>query len=554
MIFKDDFKVLYENDSTSNYLVLRTSAEKNLLNYQSQMLLHNKLTGLLDFNINRIGDELNCFYDITSKCTLTAFLERKVFNRDEFLKTILNIVNNIYQLKNFLLYDNNILLDENFIYVAPDSIDIYFVYLPFQDCTNDTKAFFTKLIFQLVKFNDEYSDNYIQKILQTIKSDQFNLSNLKSLIENLLYEDVKQINSKEEYEDVKIENNKQINDNPIVKKFKQGKILFNRNDQDKLQNDKCKIFKEEAKTNNEIKIDNLENEILKAEDAYNGAEIKKGNFRIPSNKKIEKQHNTESWVSIPFNVDQNTSEKDRKKDENQNNKTINLFLFASILFQPLMIVGIYLILKSDFVRLSENPKTTVIILILIFLAIDVLIIRITNNKLKQHKNSSSQENITAKESDKTLQIISSKMKEKNVKANEGFFENKAIELPNLVNENYNGETVIIKRPKALINPYLKAKESEEVIQINKSSILIGRMESFVDYVINSSAIGKIHAEIIQEGEEVFIMDCNSKNGTFINDKRILPNTKNGLKNDDILRFANKEYVFFNCVRAINDIN
>jgi hypothetical protein len=101
--FEKDFRVLYENDSTSNYLVLKTSKEQNVINYQAQMLLNNRLNGLLNFNINRIGDEINCFYNITSKCTLASFVTRKYFSRDEFLKTILNIINNIYQLKLFAL-------------------------------------------------------------------------------------------------------------------------------------------------------------------------------------------------------------------------------------------------------------------------------------------------------------------------------------------------------------------------------------------------------------------------------------------------------------------
>ncbi|MHB8064884.1 MAG: FHA domain-containing protein, partial [Ruminiclostridium sp.] len=58
------------------------------------------------------------------------------------------------------------------------------------------------------------------------------------------------------------------------------------------------------------------------------------------------------------------------------------------------------------------------------------------------------------------------------------------------------------------------------------------------------AIGKIHAEILQEGEDFYIVDCNSRNGTFLNDNRIAPNTKNKVNNNDLLRFANKDFVFF----------
>jgi pSer/pThr/pTyr-binding forkhead associated (FHA) protein len=53
----------------------------------------------------------------------------------------------------------------------------------------------------------------------------------------------------------------------------------------------------------------------------------------------------------------------------------------------------------------------------------------------------------------------------------------------------------------------------------------------------------VHAEIVQENGAFYISDCNSKNGTFVNDARILQNSRTQLKSGDIVRFANAEYVF-----------
>ena len=528
--FKNDFKILYENDSTSNYLVLKTSIYKEPFNYQAQMLLHNKLRGLLDFNLNRIGDELNCFYDITSKCTLASFLSRKHFARDEFLKTILNIINNIYQLKNYLLYDENILLDENFIYVEPDCIDIYFVYLPFRDCKSDIKVFFAKLIFQLVKFSDEYSDNYIQKILETIKSDTFSLSSFKTLIESLLCESIKnpaKCTENLEKDASGIENSK------IRKNKTFGRWLS----ASKTEVENCNTLKSENRASKNIKAENPKNIILKD----TGAKFEKGNFKIPNSHKVNKQdtikHNQFNEIGIV-----------NDEDRNEKNKPKNIPLLAVILLQPLLIASFVLILNSKLVIFSDNPKTTVIILILILLAFDILIIRILNEKAnKDGGQPIIKRKIQIADSYKPLQSISNMMKDKALLENQEILNKKLENLRNGVVENYSGETVIIKKPKLSEYPYLKAKEGDEVIQISKNSILIGRMENFVDYTINCSAIGKIHAEILQEEEHFYVMDCNSKNGTFINDNKILPNTKNSIKNNDTLRFANREFVFSNCV-------
>ena len=528
--FKNDFKILYENDSTTNYLVLKTSIDKELFNYQAQMLLHNKLKGLLDFNMNRIGVEQNCFYNITSKCTLTAFLSRKYFTRDEFLKTILNIINNIYQLKNYLLYDNNILLEENFIYVEPDSIGIYFVYLPFRDCKSDIKSFFAKLIFQLVKFNDEYSDNYIQKILENIKSDIFSLNSFKTLIESLLCESIKNPakcaeSSKNDVSN--IENSK-------IRKEKAFGSWFSTS---KTEVEKCKNI--ENNVSNNMKTEKTKNIMLTEDEA----KFQKGNFKIPNSYRVNKETTIKH---DQFEEIKSINDKER----NDKSKTINWPLLAVFLLQTFLIASFVLIINSKFVRLSDNPKTTAIILILIFLAFDVMIVRILNEKTKKDGGLPLlKKEIVAANSYKPLQIISSMMKSKTLLENEETLSNELEELQNDVDKNYGGETVIIKKPKLSDNPYLKAIEGDEAIQISKNSILIGRMENFVDYIISSSAIGKIHAEILREGENFYVMDCNSKNGTFLNDNRILPNTKNSIKNNDTLRFANREYIFINCVNG-----
>ncbi|QNU65686.1 FHA domain-containing protein [Ruminiclostridium herbifermentans] len=529
---ENDFEVLYENDSTSNYLILKTSIDKEILNYQAQMLLHNKLKGLLNFNMNRIGDELNCFYNITSKCTLAAYLSRKSFTRDEFLETILNIINNVYQLKDYLLYDDNILLDENFIYVEPDSISLYFVYLPFRGCKSDIKAFFAKLIFRLVKFEDEYSDNYIQKILENIKSDTFSLSSFKSLIESLLCESIKSTaKCKEALKKDESNDESNIENSKIRKDKTFGSWLIS----SKTEVERFNTQKSEKRVSKKIKTESPINIM-----PQNETKFQKGNFKIPNSNKVNKLDN----------ISHDQLKTAKGKESNNKNRTNNMLLLTMILLQPLLIASFILILNSKLVMLSDNPKTTVIILILIFLGIDVLIIRILNEKVnKDGELSTLKKDIVEVDNYKPLQIISSRMKSKELLVSQETQNNKLEEVQNGVVENYSGETVIIKKPKLSEYPYLKAKEGDEVIQISKNSILIGRMRNFVDYTINSSAIGKIHAEILQEEDNFYVMDCNSKNGTFINDHRILPNTKNSIKNNDTLRFANREYIFSNCVEG-----
>lgn len=83
----------------------------------------------------------------------------------------------------------------------------------------------------------------------------------------------------------------------------------------------------------------------------------------------------------------------------------------------------------------------------------------------------------------------------------------------------------------------------ERIYISKPDFLIGRLEGCVDYVCRNKAVGKVHARIITRDGSFFLVDINSKNGTFINDERIESNKEYRIRNNDRICFANLSYTF-----------
>ncbi len=87
-------------------------------------------------------------------------------------------------------------------------------------------------------------------------------------------------------------------------------------------------------------------------------------------------------------------------------------------------------------------------------------------------------------------------------------------------------------------------EDNKIITINKDNFLIGRSKKLADYSLSEElSLGRVHAEIIREDSSYYIMDIHTKNGTFINNKRISSKKKIELKENDAIRFASKEAVF-----------
>lgn len=73
--------------------------------------------------------------------------------------------------------------------------------------------------------------------------------------------------------------------------------------------------------------------------------------------------------------------------------------------------------------------------------------------------------------------------------------------------------------------------------------VFGRSAEKADCVIQNNAMSGNHAAIIKENNTFYIKDNNSSNGTWLNGRKLDPDTKYALCNNDRVRFANENMVF-----------
>ena len=84
----------------------------------------------------------------------------------------------------------------------------------------------------------------------------------------------------------------------------------------------------------------------------------------------------------------------------------------------------------------------------------------------------------------------------------------------------------------------------EAITVNKSSFVLGKERSMVDYFIaDNPAISRTHAIITSDGGRFFVTDKNSTNHTFVNGKLIAPEVAKELLSGDRIKLANEEFEF-----------
>lgn len=79
------------------------------------------------------------------------------------------------------------------------------------------------------------------------------------------------------------------------------------------------------------------------------------------------------------------------------------------------------------------------------------------------------------------------------------------------------------------------------IQVKGDTFLIGKKRDAVDGYIDHPAVSRIHARIEKCGQEYYLVDLNSTNGTYVNEKILGMNERIKLNGGDILRFGSVEY-------------
>ena len=90
------------------------------------------------------------------------------------------------------------------------------------------------------------------------------------------------------------------------------------------------------------------------------------------------------------------------------------------------------------------------------------------------------------------------------------------------------------------------KSTGESIALNNENLCIGRAadSSQKSYVItNNNEISRKHFTISYQDDKYTVLDCASKNGTFLNGRPLTPNEKHELNDGDEIRASTETFVF-----------
>ena len=93
---------------------------------------------------------------------------------------------------------------------------------------------------------------------------------------------------------------------------------------------------------------------------------------------------------------------------------------------------------------------------------------------------------------------------------------------------------------AILQP-LEPNPGGDNITFEGARVVLGRHPE-CDIVLDAAAVSRQHAQILSEGEDYFVEDLHSRNGTYVNGQRI--EGKQLLQNGDRLKICDLTYTFF----------
>ncbi len=107
-----------------------------------------------------------------------------------------------------------------------------------------------------------------------------------------------------------------------------------------------------------------------------------------------------------------------------------------------------------------------------------------------------------------------------------------------------GTTVLNAFVQGAIGAYLYHSATGESIAITKEIFIIGKNGEGVDYRIDGNTnVSRRHAVITRSYDNYYIEDLGSTNGTYVNGVRITPGNKQILETNDVIYFADEEFIF-----------
>ena len=515
-----------ETQGLDTFLVYEISGVTQLDTVGLGMVVNNKIAGLCPVSRIQIVNKEYIRYNISSHIPLKQFFTGKV-NKRRFLTVMNNILTTIENIEEYMLDPEMLMLGKSEIYVNVGTLQTSLLYNPIieQKNTFDVVSFVKKMIIS-VEFDSNEQDNYIPLLISYLNhTKKLTITEIRNYIAQLLCgtNDMAQQSIQPMQNVIKADS--PVN-NPMISSAQQAvpsnmqvytqnqagyPVNGNAQAQPQKQREQEPVYTSASVEKNKI----TSNAVSKEEKNASG---KKGFFsKLGLSKKKEKKEKpnktkkasdtnnslTDSGMDIPGVYQGNDKEASTlSKPRIQSQPTpVQQVMQPTPVQQVMQPTPVQQVMQPTPVQQVAQPKPV------------QPIMQSTPMEPTYNQVSAGNQRETA-----------------------------------VLGAGIVGETTVLNAGyntlKKVNNPYLIRKKTNEKVEINKSYFRIGKERNYVDYCIaDNSAVSRSHADIIRKNDEYYIIDNNSLNHTFLDNKQIPSSQMQKLEDFMIIKLADEIFEF-----------
>jgi len=478
------FKTEYRVDSGKNYLVLSREGlgSGDILGFQVEMLANNMIPGIVQIQLREKNAELEIYYDLTGLVSLRNHLKRQCISKVEFIRLLEGMVAILSDGCRYYLDSSSFVFNEDFIYLNPVTKEVFLIYIPAGIQQDTGQSFKTMVVNTLIcSANIDTADNFVQKLLKLFGSGAFNPGEFCRRLKTIDVDDCSRMNPETGIPCINGEaGSTGINGPP-------GSV---NTDTAAAAGVSCELQPLDAAVTRAGK-------------------------------------NTRTIVLAALAV---------------------IAVIGAILSNIFSSIGSFGNILADTQLAGYLPAGAIALL-----AAGGAVVWLVSSGKKTGRPP--EEETVSRHAGLQRFVAEINVPEPEEKP-DAYSEPNAYTVPDLYTEPnavnlpdtaaVSNEAIPAEETVLLggVNfPFLMAVNGDETIVIDKPEFIIGRNEGACDYAIRDRSIGRAHASIKAVDNVYYILDMDSKNGTLINNTRILSSQQYELKHNDRVAFAKVEYCF-----------
>lgn len=529
-------KLVYERDTTHNYMIPQGDIYIAENDYRVHMLMENQIRGLLQCGLRKKDGTEEFRYDITSRQSLEHLYSGRCMGEEEIRILMQGLFLMLAELKKYLLDASMLVLEPQMIYLDVETREPAFCYLP--GYKKDIMVSFQELSVYVLQHLDMAKESTVllgYRIYREASEENYCLDRLlRAVVIQGEKMTVQNSNSENETERRK----KELDRTDQVYTTAENENFY-RKKTDVMQ------WQEEVK-----KETYSFDEVEKQTSLGNG---KKG---ISQNQKKEKLKQEQRKEKMRRNKEktqkkiEKSKQENRKKEAEKQKFTGKMFLmicFALALIMTLVAAWLW--------KLTITQTGGIIFLLVGLMAYGC--------SLEPKKVSAGKEEIDygsygleeqpyiieeRKSGQEVQEEKTQKYSEQWMQDQQEFCRKSEIGRQRMEKERL-GDTTVLYERNLEEEPLMLTRinsQNQEYLVLLQDQYTVGKLNTEADFVIQDSSVSRIHAKIQRRNGAYFVRDLNSTNGTFLNERRLMINERVRIQPGDMIAFARAQYRVERC--------